>query len=350
MAAATVNHIEIVRSSQPWLNSLSQRSSDTLLALLSKHFTRVGVTIIDDLYDLEDLARLQPDLVFLGMKFVPTNHALGRLSPRIWLSDYLDNCGITYTGSNRWAHELEFDKSRAKTVVQAAGLSTAPFFVAKQTEQLLPESISLDFPLFVKPIDRGGGLGIDGNSLVTDFAALHSKVRSIATTYGSDALVEQYLPGREFSVAILRDATSDEYAAMPIELIAPQNDHGLRVLSGSVKASDSETAIAVTDEHIRSNITNLALDAFAALGARDYGRIDLRMDASGVPHFLEANLIPSLIENYGSFPKASMINLGLSYEQMILRIVELSLTRQRVHIESSTAIEGVELVSAFEPA
>jgi len=328
MAAATAKHIEIVRSSRPWLNSLSQRSSDALLALLQRHYTHVGVTIVNDLYDLQRLVSLQPDLVFLGMKFVPTDHSLGRLSPRIWLSEYLDNHDIAYTGSNRWAHELEFDKSKAKGRVLEAGLTTSPFHVVRQTDQLVENDIHIEFPLFVKPTDRGGGLGIDSDSVVKDFDALRAKVHSIATRYGSDALVEQYLPGREFSVAILKDTDSDAYTAMPIELIVPADDRGLKLLSSNVKSNDRETAVAVMDLNLKSQVETLALDVFSALGARDYGRIDIRLDADGTPHFLEANLIPSLIAGYGSFPKASMINCGLDYEQMILKIVSLGLTRQ----------------------
>lgn len=100
------------------------------------------------------------------------------------------------------------------------------------------------------------------------------------------------------------------------------------MLSQAVKSADREQAVAVLDKAIYSKVTALALAVFTALGARDYGRIDIRMDEHGTPHFLEANLIPSLISNYGSFPKACVINLGLDYESMILRIVRLGFGRQ----------------------
>ena len=140
-------------------------------------------------------------------------------------------------------------------------------------------------------------------------------------------LIEEYLPGREFSVAVLKDDFSAGHLAMPIELIAPPDKNGSRILSGSVKSSNAEQALEVTDPVIKSKVTALALDAFYALGARDYGRIDIRLDKTGAPHFLEANLIPSLISGYGSFPKACILNIGLGYEAMIMRIARLGLAR-----------------------
>ena len=151
--------------------------------------------------------------------------------------------------------------------------------------------------------------------------------------FQADALVEEYLPGREFSVAILKDEDTTAFQVMPIELIAPADSYGARLLSGQVKMSNSEQVLQVIDEAIKSKVTKLALDAFYTLGARDYGRIDIRLDAEGVPHFLEANLIPSLISGYGSFPKACKLNIGLEYGPMILRIAQLGLSRIRSDID-----------------
>jgi D-alanine-D-alanine ligase len=114
---------------------------------------------------------------------------------------------------------------------------------------------------------------------------------------------------------------------MPIELIAPPDKRGARILSGQVKSANTEQVIEVTDAIIKAKVTTLATNVFYALGARDYGRIDIRLDAHGTPHFLEANLIPSLISDYGSFPRACMLNIGLDYEPMILSIVRLGLAR-----------------------
>lgn len=329
--------IEIISSSIPSLSSMSQKSRDAILALLSLHYENVSVVMVNTIADLEQIAARKPDLVVLGMKFVPANPALGINDPhKIWVSEFLDNSKIAYTGSNQLAHELELDKSLAKQCVLDAGLATSPFYVAMQNPPQLDEAMMLSFPLFVKPTNRGGGLGIDANSVVYNFEQLNKKVLSLSDNYGSDSLVEQYLSGREFSVAILKDELSDNYTAMPLELIAPANEQGVRLLSEQVKSSDAERVIPLVDLVLRAKITNFALAIFKALGARDYGRIDIRLDAFGTPQFLEANLLPSLIAGYGSFPKACVMNSHLEYEPMILRIVKLGLVRRSANIKVVT--------------
>jgi D-alanine-D-alanine ligase len=326
-------HIEIVRSTVKGLSSMGKVSCDTTLAVLTKHFIEVGVTIINDLADLEALAASSPDLVFLGMEFIPNDPLLGLTDPnKTLISEFLDDQEIAYTGSGQAAHELGRNKHLAKQRVLDANLRTSAYCVIEQNQSFTREDIPLDFPMFVKPANRGGGFGIDSDSVVHTFDQLCSKVHTI-NKLQSDALIEKYLPGREFSVAILKDEYVDGYLAMPLELIAPSDKNGSRLLSGQIKSSNTEQVLEVTDTVVKSKVTALALDVFEALGARDYGRIDIRLDSAGTPYFLEANLIPSLISGYGSFPKACVLNLGLDYEPMIMRIAELGLARKVNAIE-----------------
>lgn len=349
-------HVEIVRSTAKGLSSMSEESCASILMVLSKYFAEVGVTIINNLTELEALVAARPDLVFLGMEFIPSDPALGLAdSNKIWLSDVFDHHEILYTGSTQIAHDLERNKPLAKQKVLDANLKTAAFCVIKQNQSLNVGDLNLEFPLFIKPTNRGGGLGIDSDSVVHNFEQLSSKVHSIATELQSDALVEEYLPGREFSVAILKDEYSTGFLVMPIELIAPADNRGSRILSSEIKSSNTEQALEVTDPAVKSKLTALALGVFDALAARDYGRIDIRLDANGTPYFLEANLIPSLISGYGSFPKACMLNIGLEYEPMIMKIAKLGMAHKANDIaddpESDALIEAVTQSTevAFDP-
>lgn len=321
-------HIEIVRSTRIGLSSLSQVSSCAMLDALSKHYARVHVSTVNDLDDLSRLVLLKPDLVFLGMKFITTDNSRDiHNAEKIWLSEYLDKYEIAYTGSDREAHELEINKPASKQRVIDDGLKSSPFFVAKQAKNLSPKDVKLTYPLFVKPSNRGGGLGIDDQSVVYNFDQLFSKVQSIKDNYRADSLVEEYLPGREFSVAILWNQVTNILQAMPIELSTGSDSRGVSMLSRQVKSSNKETVKKIPDTEIKNSVIKLAVDVFKSLGARDYGRVDIRLNADDVPYFLEANLIPSLIAGYGSFPKACMLNTGTEYEQMLVKIADLGLTR-----------------------
>jgi D-alanine-D-alanine ligase len=141
--------------------------------------------------------------------------------------------------------------------------------------------------------------------------------------------VESYLPGREFSVALLEYMDSDKLLAMPVELITEPNAQGDSILGQTVKSEDTEHVVAVTDLALRGQLSKFAKSVFRALGARDYGRIDIRLDAHGQPQFLEANLIPGLAKHdfVSYFTAACEINQAMSYDVMILELVALCLDR-----------------------
>jgi D-alanine-D-alanine ligase len=344
--------IEIVASTQSGLGPMIRKSREAVLAVLAKHYARVKITIVNDLADLEALVRRRPDLVFLGMKLVLADQSLGLRDPaKIWVGQYLDEHGIAYTGSNHLAHQLEINKAVAKRRAQAAGLKTSPFYVIDKNQRSAVKDMPLKFPVFIKPTSRGAGQGIDSRSVANNHLELQSKVRSLAIELHSDSLVEEYLPGREFSVAILKDGASADFSVMPIELIAPPDEHGARLLSAKVKTADTELSIEVKDGIIKSEVCELAIDIFHALGARDYGRIDIRLDESGTPHFLEANLMPSLKRSDGNyFPKACALNLDLDYEQMILNIIKPGLARAQRPDESMAGHDPAEILPTLEPA
>ncbi|HUY52963.1 MAG TPA: hypothetical protein VMV24_00075 [Candidatus Dormibacteraeota bacterium] len=332
-------HIEIVRSSKTWLSSMSQDSGDAILSALRSKYSRVSITIVDDLSGLNALVKLNPDLVFLGMKFINNDpKANNNLSEKIWISEYLDKFGITYTGSNKLAHEQSVEKSLAKRCMLNAGVDTSPYFVIKKGDLNSEIKIPKDFifPLFVKPNNRGGGLGINDKSVVNNLVELKAKVFDISYNLGSDSIIERYLTGREFSVAVFNHTDHDHIHTMPLELVTSPDEFGYRILGSGVKSANKENVLSVDNIALRLSICDLALNAFSALGGRDFGRIDIRIDGNGVPQFLEANLIPSLIEGYGSFPKACYINERINFKSMIFKIVELAFsrgTRNRVTTE-----------------
>ena len=326
LAMKTSTYIEVVRSDRKELSSLSIESAMAIVKSLSRQHENVSLTTINTTNDLDALIERKPDLVFIGMAYITDSV---ESTQKVWLSEKLERAGIPFTGSPRSAHELGINKDRAKQRVSDRGLATANFCVVN-TDQSYSQHKGLEFPLFVKPISGGGGQGVDEYSIVRTIKQLDDKISSIRDKHNADVIVENYLEGREFSVAIIKDRAFDTLIAMPLELIAPKDINGERMLGHEIKSSNQERAIGVNDPNERNLITKLALDVFHALGARDYGRIDIRCDSKGIPHFLEANLIPSLIEGYGSFPKAYKLNRDVGYDEMIKTIVSLGMSRVSV--------------------
>lgn len=308
--------------------------------VLGEYYDQVGITYINNERDLAKLIDNKPDLAFLGFKNMPSLYSGSQITQDIWICERLDDEGISYTGSAKSAMLLDHNKDAAKEVIQAAGLLTAPYFTARPNQYSNASDLPLSFPLFIKPPQEGGGTGIDDESIVRDFNSFQRKVKIIERDFGTPALVEKYLVGREFSVALLETGLNSNILTMPIELISEPNKNGDQILSRKVKSEDTEHVIGVKPGQLRDSICRLAIDAFRALGARDYGRIDIRMDEAGNLNFLEANLIPGVaMHNFTSyFTSACQINQAMDYDSMILNIIELGLARNSDNKENIPSV------------
>ena len=289
-----------------------------ILKILSKRYTDVSITKIDNKKDLDRLLKRKPDLVFSGVKYFNFN------DKKIWLNDCLEAYDIPYIASSRTALDKESDKNLAKKLVLKAKIKTADFFVTEPDQHQHESSIPISFPLFIKPVKGGDSRGIDSHSIVYNFSSFKKKVLEIKTKHNLSSLVETYLPGKEYSVGIFQDSINGTLRAMPIEIIIKKNINGHCILDFDVKKDDEEKVIAVTNKKISRKLSELAKKAFKALGGKSLGRIDIKMNHQGVPHFMEANLMPGLRRGY--FYRSCSLNLDMSYDNMILNIANTGLS------------------------
>ena len=289
-----------------------------ILKILSQRYSEVVITKIQHKKDLDRLLKRKPDLVFSGVKYFNFNN------DKVWLNDCLEAYGIRYIASSRAALDNESDKNKAKKLIVKANIKTADFFVATPDEHEHSSSIPIPFPLFIKPVKGGDSRGIDSNSVAYNFASFKKKVLEIKTKHNLSSLVETYLPGKEYSVGIFQDSLKGTLRAMPIQIIVKKNINGHRILDFNVKKDDEEKVIAVTDTKIFKKISKLAKEAFKALGGKSLGRIDIKMNERGVPHFMEANLMPGLRKGY--FYRSCLLNLDMNYDDMILNIANTGLS------------------------
>jgi D-alanine-D-alanine ligase len=289
-----------------------------ILKILSKRYTDVSITKIDNKKDLDRLLKRKPDLVFSGVKYFNFN------DKKIWLNDCLEAYDIPYIASSRTALDNESDKNLAKKLVLKAKIKTADFFVTEPDQHQHESSIPISFPLFIKPVKGGDSRGIDSNSIAYNFSSFKKKVLEIKTKHNLSSLVETYLPGKEYSVGIFQDSINGTLRAMPIEIIIKKNINGHCILDFDVKKDDEEKVIAVTNKKILKKLSKLAKKAFKALGGKSLGRIDIKMNHQGVPHFMEANLMPGLRKGY--FYRSCLLNLDMNYDDMIFNIANTGLS------------------------
>jgi D-alanine-D-alanine ligase len=310
--------IEIVVVSKPRsINSHQENvgiilEEKKILKILLKRYKHVLITKISTERDLQRLVTRKPDLVFSGVKYFLFKEKT------IWLNDYLDQFHIPYIASSVKALGNESDKNKAKKIIKMKKIDTADFFVTNPGEYLTKNSVPIKFPLFIKPVIGGDSRGVDKNSIVFNFKNFVSKVLDIKNKQNSSSLVETYLSGKEYSVGIFEDSIDGSLVAMPIEIIVKKNSNGHCILDFDIKKNDEEKVIAVSDNKIFNQLSKIAKKSFKALGGKSLGRIDFKMDHKGVPHFIEANLMPGLLKGY--FYRACKLNLNISYDEMILRI------------------------------
>lgn len=208
----------------------------------------------------------------------------------------LDLLGIEFTGSDAAALAITLDKGLAKRLVRAAGVATPDWWIVPPG-QPAPDGVPL--PAIVKPNAEGSSKGVSNASVVTAPADLATAVERLHARYGSAALIEAFLPGREFTVGLLGELAP---RVLPIMEIGFPEDEALPVYSYEKKTEEDLgvkfTVPAKLDGALEERVREAALQCFEALGCRDVARVDFRLDAQGVPNFIECNPLPGLSPGY----------------------------------------------------
>jgi D-alanine-D-alanine ligase len=234
---------------------------------------------------------------------------------------------IPYTFSDPLTLALTLDKAVTKLIWQRYNLPTLRFIMASSMEALNQAQDDLPaFPLFVKPLHEGSSKGISRESVVEDWAALEDRVALILSAYRQPALIEAFLPGREFTVAVLGEG--DQARVMGIaEIMEIQ----IARVSGYIEKEHWDTLYPDTFQPVPPGtlydlLSAIAMEAYRSVGCRDAGRIDLRMDAGGSPYLLEINPLPGLNRKHSALPHIAQ-QAGMSYEQLIGNILALACAR-----------------------
>jgi len=317
-------HIEIITTSNEVLKESgfgTMEACNSVLDAIQKNGYNVRLNVCNTRDDLDDVVRRRPELVVLAVKYIPVNNG-----GDIWLSDYFAQHGINFTGSSREVLKFDSNKVLAKTHLANKGVKTANYFMAIPGEYKTESELPITFPLFLKPLDAANGNGIDDLSFVNNFTDYENKLVSLYEIFNQPILVEEYLDGREFTVAVIK-THNGKLIVSAVEIIPPTSTNGLRILGAQAKKDDTEKLLKIDDNDVRFRVTTLAIDAFNALGVRDFGRIDIKANKSGECFFLEANLVPGLTCGSSYFPEAFDISHEFFYEKVIALLLAGGLAR-----------------------
>jgi D-alanine-D-alanine ligase len=249
-------------------------------------------------------------------------HGIGRETQ---VPALLDMYAIPYTFSDPVVLGVSLHKAFAKRVVRDCGLATARFLQVNALGDL--ETLGFDPPYFVKPLAEGTGVGIDAACVIGSRDELATVCGRLLQRFAQPVLLETFLPGREFTVGLL--GTGDRAEAIGVLEVCLLDSAEPGVYSYLNKAEYEERVayrLADPAEPVVQAAAELALASWRALECRDGGRVDVRCDANGVPHFLEVNPLAGLHPVHSDLPILAG-RVGLSYEEIIARIVASAMER-----------------------
>jgi D-alanine-D-alanine ligase len=248
--------------------------------------------------------------------------------------------GIPYSGSDPFTLSLCLDKARAKQILAYYGVPTARFAVLSRAADITAAVSALRYPLFVKPLHEGSSKGITERNLCRTAGELDEQVRFLLDRYAEPVLVEEYLAGDEFTCAVLGNGADAQllpivgmnFGALPPGALPIYGFEAKWLWDRPERPLPIFECPAHIDEELRLQIERVSLAAYRALGCRDWSRLDVRLDAAGVPHVIEVNPLPGILPDPADnscFPKAARA-AGLSYDELIQTCVMLAASRQRV--------------------
>ncbi len=300
------------------INSYHVDVNQAIQHALEKNGHRVDLVCADENLQAR-LVELKPDFAF-NCSSQPRGSKDYAFAPRI-----LKELGIPFTGSGGLACMNAYDKNRAKQMFLHADIRTPKAVVLRSLDEMPPHRF--DFPIFIKPVKGGCSFGITRDSLVNDRQTLAERLPRLADQYGQPVLLEEYLPGREFTVGVLGNRRLRILPIMEYKhdqsSILPFRSYKLKM----IKYQDEELCCpANLYPRKRKEIEDMARRAFKALGCRDYARIDFRLDRQGRPYILEVNALPNLMPNSSSFAIMAR-QAGLAFTDLISEIVSTAQTR-----------------------
>jgi D-alanine-D-alanine ligase len=258
-------------------------------------------------------------------------HGIGREAQ---VPAVLDAYGIPYTFSDPLVMALTLHKGMTKHVLRDARVPTADFALVSSPGDLA--DLAFDPPYFVKPVAEGTGKGVTPDSIVRRRVDLETVCRNLLKAFEQPVLVEQFLPGREFTVGIV--GTGPEAAVLgTMEVLLLENAEA-EVYSYTNKERCEELVayrrVEAQSDPVVRRAEAIVLEAWRVLGCRDGGRADVRCDARGAPQFMEVNPLAGLHPQHSDLPILCS-QLGIPYVQLIERILGSALKRLPLEPEAA---------------
>ena len=277
-----------------------------------------------DLSKLERRLTPRPGIVFNLVESVNGDGRLVHLVPAV-----LEHLGIAFTGAPAAAHFATTNKPLAKRLLRGAGLAT-PNWIGPGENLAMRNSSQM----IVKAVSEDASLGIDSDSVVPA-GQVHAEIARRAATYGGEWFAESFIDGREFNVGILTADGRPQVLPIAEILFVDYPADRPRIVDYEAKWIEDSFAfnhtprrfdLPSTDAGLVEELGRLAIAAFNLFGLKGYGRVDFRVDRTGLPWILEVNANPCLAPDAGF--SAAAAEAGLTTDNVIERIARSAFLKE----------------------
>jgi len=234
----------------------------------------------------------------------------------------LDSYKIPYVFSGPVTLGISLNKAFAKQIVRESGVNTPAFHVVSKVEDI--SKINLEYPLFAKPISEGTGKGIDTKSFIKSEEELEKVCTYLLTQFNQPVLVEEYLPGREFTVGVI-GTSENAFVPGAMEIVYNENTHNFYSYDNKENYVGRINYVAVEGD-LLEQCKEVALNAWKALNCFDGGRVDVKIDRFGKMSFIEVNPLAGLNAKISDLPILCGLN-NFSYQELINEILKSAIKR-----------------------
>jgi D-alanine-D-alanine ligase len=255
--------------------------------------------------------------------------------------------GIPYSGSDPFTLSLCLDKARTKELLAFNRIPTAAFTLIRNDADLRSAPTPTpDAPLFIKPVHEGSSKGITERNLVRSRAELVDGVHFLLTTYEQPVLVEAFLPGAEFTCGVLGNGAdaqvlpivASDFSSLPGGALPIYGFEAKWLWDSAADPLEIFECPARIDAATEAAVRDVVFRTYQLLGCRDWARVDVRLDAAGVPNVVEVNPLPGILPDPADnscLPKAARA-AGIGYDELIQRCLLHAADRTGVAIEIPT--------------
>jgi len=315
------------------LNDLSEsafsKEINSIKKSLQEYFTDVQTLAVDGNVEktITKINRCSPDVI---LNFVESVDGISTYE--YCMAGLFELLNVEFTGNQPLCLGNCLNKQRTKDILRANDINTPNALVIENSENISDRSFKLKFPVIIKLLTEDASIGISEYSVVKNLKELKEHVIFLLSMYKQSIIAEEYIDGRELNVAILGNRTLPiseiEFKGLPEGLPKIVTYDGKWIADSVYYENTKPKCPTDLDARTKKRIESIALQAFEALGCRDYARVDLRLDENGIPFVIEVNPNPDISSDSG-FARAANAD-GLNHSELLFTITKFALSR-RIH-------------------